>query len=138
MHAARAARLGPALESELLEQALHLEGDAPHVGPLDARARIEIDAELVGVIEISGANGVRVQFDATQVHDPGEPRRIVDDDLFGRASRRERQRHGPQPGRTFVGRPLLVEGLALGPVHEALEDDRTVAHPGEGAPDTDR
>ena len=50
---------------------------------------IEIDAQLVGVIEIAGAHRVRVQLDAAEVHDPGEPRRVVDDDLLGGAPRRE-------------------------------------------------
>ena len=41
----------------------------------DAGARIEIDAQLVGMLERAGAHRVRVQLDAAEVHDPGEARR---------------------------------------------------------------
>ena len=52
VHAARAAGLWPAAKAQLLEERLHLHRDAPHVVPLDARRRIEIDAQLVGMIEV--------------------------------------------------------------------------------------
>ena len=82
VHPAGAAGLGPATKAHFLEERFHLKRDVAHVRPTDARAGIEIDAQLVRVIEIPGAYGVRVQLDATQVDDPGQPRRIVDDDLL--------------------------------------------------------
>ena len=82
---------GQPREPELLEERLHLHRHAADVGPGDAGRRIEIDAELVGMIEIAGAHRVRVQFDAAEIDHPGEARRIVDDDLFGGAPRRERR-----------------------------------------------
>ena len=85
------------------------------------------------MIEIAGAHRVRVQLDAAEVDDPGEARRVVDDDLLGGAARRERQRHGAQPVRPLLGRALLVERLALGAVDEALEHDRPIADAGERA-----
>ena len=100
---------------------------------LDARAGIEIDPQLVRVIEIARAHGVRMQLDAAQIDDPGEPRRIVDDHLFGGAARRERQRHRSQPRRPLGGRALLIKGLALGAVHEALEHDGTISDSGQSA-----
>src|SRR5262249_24520081 len=48
--------------------------------------------------------------------------------LLRRAARREGERHGSQPRRPLRGRALLIEGLALGTVYEALEHDRTVAN----------
>ena len=88
VHAARAARLRPAAR-----------GRAPRAAP-SPRARrartsaqatpgpgIEIDAQLVGVLEVGRAHRVRVQLDAAEVHDPGEPGRVVDDHLLGGAAR---------------------------------------------------
>ena len=103
------------------------------VRPTDAGAWIEIDAQLVGVLEIAGAHGVRMQLDAAQVDDPGEPGRVVDDYLFGCAARGEGQRDGSQPVWTLGGCALLIERLALGAVDEALEDDRAVSDSGESA-----
>ena len=34
---------------------------------------IKIDSQFVRVLEIAGAHGVRMQFDAAQIDDPGEP-----------------------------------------------------------------
>ena len=73
----------------LFQQALHFESDTAHIGPADAWSGIEIDAQLIGMIEIAGANRVRVQFDAAQIDDPGEPGRIVHDHFFGGAPGRE-------------------------------------------------
>ena len=94
---------------------------------------IEIDAQLVGMIEIARAHRVRMQLDAAQVDDPREPRRVVDDDLFRGAARGKRERHRSQPGGPFRGRALLIERLAFGAVYEALEHDRPVADAGESA-----
>ena len=89
VHAARAAGLGPAAKPHLFEQRFHLERDAAHIVPADAGTRIEIDAQLVGMIEIAGAHRMRMQLDAAEVDDPGEPRRVVDDDLFRGAAGRK-------------------------------------------------
>ena len=51
-------------------------------------AGIEVDAQLVGMIEVVGAHGVRVQVDAAEVHDPEELRRVAHDDLVRGAARR--------------------------------------------------
>ena len=94
---------------------------------------IEIDAQLVGMIEIAGAHRVRMQLDAAEVDDPGEAGGVVDDHLLGGAPRRKRQRHGAQPVRPLRRGALLIEGLALGAVDEALEHDRAIADAGERA-----
>ena len=88
---------------------------------------IEIDAQLVGMIEIAGAHRVRMQLDAAEVDDPGEAGRVVDHDLLGGAPGRKGERHRPQPLRPLLGRALLVERLALGAVDEALQHDRPIA-----------
>ena len=124
---------GEAAQADLLEQRLHLERHAPHVVPADARARVQVDAQLVGVVQVGGAHRMRMQLDAAEVDNPRQPRRVVDHDLLGRAPRRKRQRHRAQPRRPLVGRALLVERLALGAVDEALEHDRPIADAAERA-----
>ncbi len=74
-----------------------------------------------------------MQLDAAEVDDPGEPGGVVDHDLFRGAAGGKGQRHGAQPSGSIGGRALLVEGLALGAVDEALENDGPVADAGEGA-----
>jgi len=39
------------------------------------------------VIEVGASHGVRVQIDATEVHDPEELRGVAHDDLVGRSPR---------------------------------------------------
>ena len=65
---------------------------------------IEIDAQLVGVVEVAGAHRVRMQLDAAEVDDPGQAGRVVDDDLLGGAARGKRERHRAQP------RPAAASG----------------------------
>ena len=86
VHAARAARLGPPAQTDFFQQSLRLRRDAAHVVPRHARTGIEVDAQLVGVIEVGRADGVWMQLDAAEVDDPGETRGIVHDDLLGRAA----------------------------------------------------
>ena len=86
------------------------------VVPCDSRRRIEVDAQLVGMVERAGADGI-VQLDAAEIHDPRQPGRIVDD-LFRRAPRRERQGHRAQPlgrlsGARFPRRPRLPRRSGL-------------------------
>ncbi len=76
---------------------------------------------------------MRMQLDAAQVDDPGQPGRIIDDDFFRGAARRERQRDGSQPGGPLGGRALLIKRLALGAIDEALENDRTIPDSGQRA-----
>ena len=49
--------------------------DLADLRPLDARHRIEIDAQLVGMIEIVGAHRMRVQLEAGEVGHPDAARR---------------------------------------------------------------
>src|SRR2546429_9609607 len=79
------------------------------VGPGDARRGIEIDAELVRMIEIADAHGMGMQFDAAEVHDEGQARRIVDHQFLRRASGGKGKRHGSEPLRPRGGRPFMVE-----------------------------
>ena len=65
----------------------------------DAGHRVEVDPQLVGMVEVLGADRVRVEVDAAEVDDPGEPGGVVDDDLVGGPPGRERERRRPDPRR---------------------------------------
>ena len=99
----------------------------------DAGDRVEVDAQLVGMIEVVGAHGVRVQVDAAEVDDPRELRRVAHDDLVRGPARRERQLDRLDPLRPGLRRALLEEELPLRPVHEALQRHRPALHPAERA-----
>ena len=85
------------------------------------------------MLEIGRRHRVRMELDAAKVHHPRQPRRIVHDNLLGSAARRKGEGDGAEPRRALVRRALLVERLALGAVHEALEDDGPVANAGDRA-----
>ena len=72
--------------------------------------RVQVHPQLVGMVQVVGADRVRVEVDAAEVGDPGEPGRVVDDDLVRGPAGREGQRRrrgchsggspGPASGRT--------------------------------------
>jgi hypothetical protein len=131
VHAARARRLGPAAEAVLVQYLAHDQRHPPHVVPGHTRAGIEIDAQLVRMLQVVRAHGMRVEVDAPEIDDPQKLRRVPHDDLLRRASRRERELHRLDPVRPLRGRSLLEKGLALGAVHVPLEHDRSRSDPAQ-------
>ena len=103
VHAARAAGLGPAAQAHFFEQRFHFHGHAAHVVPANARTGIEVHAHFVGMIQVAGAHGMGVEFQAAEVHDPGQPGGVIHDHLFGGAAGGERECHGAQPGGAIAG-----------------------------------
>ena len=81
--AARAGGLGPADEADGVERLARDERDLADLVPLDAGDRVEVHAQLVGVVEVVGADRVRVEVDAAEVDDPRQLRGVADDDLLG-------------------------------------------------------
>ena len=82
---ARPGGLGPAGQAVVLQ---HLMDDHRHladVSPPDAGTGIKIDAQLVRMLEVVSADGVRVEVNAAQVHNPGQRGRVADDHLVGGA-----------------------------------------------------
>ena len=128
---------GQPCEAQLVEQSFHADRDPADVVPRHARARIEIDAQLVRMIEVGGAHRVRVQLEAAEVDDPGEAGGVVDDDLLGGPPRRKREGGGAKPAGALLGRSLLVEDLALGAVDEPLQNDGPVGDPARAPATTD-
>ena len=94
MHAARAAGLRPAGQPELLEERLHRQGNVADIRPGHAGRRIEIDAEPVGMIEVTGADRMGMQLDAAEIDDVSEAGGIVVHHLLGGAARGKGERDG--------------------------------------------
>ena len=111
---------GQPRRSTSLEEGLNLERDVADVVPPDTGSRIEIDAKLVGVIGIVGADGVRMELEAAEVHDPGKPGGVIDDHLLGSPAGGKGKRHGAEPVGPIRGRALLVEGSPSAPSTKRL------------------
>ncbi len=126
VHSARAASLRPAAQSHFLEECLHLQTDGTNIVPTDARSGIKIDAQLVGMIQISRSHRMRVQLNATQVHNPGKSGSVVHDELFRCSAGWKSQRNRAKPIRMVGGSALLIERLAVGSVNESLEHQRPI------------
>ena len=71
--------------------------DRANVGKRHAAHRIEIDAQLIRMIEIVGANRMRMQLEAGKVCHPDERRRVARDDFFGNPAGRKAQRDDIDP-----------------------------------------
>src|SRR5215831_18888842 len=75
------------------------------------------------MVKIAGANWMRMQLNAAQVHDPGEPRDVIDDNFLRGSPRRKGKSHCPQPRWTLLRRALLIEGFPRSAIHEPLENN---------------
>src|SRR5438067_507250 len=85
------------------------------------------------MIQIGETNGMRMQFDTTEIDYPGKPRRIIDNDFFSGAAGRERKGNSAQPGGALLRRALLVKRWSFSPVHESFEDNWTIANSSQRA-----
>jgi hypothetical protein len=119
--------LRPADEACVGEGVPHDEGHAPDVVPGNAGDGVEVDAQLVGMIEVVGQDRVRIEVETAEVRDPGEAGRVVNDDLVGRPAGGEAQLDRAEPRRPIRGRPLLEEELTRRAVRVALEGHRPAA-----------
>ena len=111
---------GKLAEPELVHHVLHDERDLPHVPPGIPLARVEVDQEVVGPVDVVHARVPRVQVDAPEVDDPGERGRLVADREVRRPPGRELDVHGLEPVRVIGRDALLVEEPLLGAVGVAL------------------
>ena len=76
---------------------------------------------------------MRMQLDASEIDNPGESRRVVDNDFFRCSAGREGQRNRSQPAGTLLRRALLIERFALSATDKPLQNNRTISNPGQGA-----
>src|SRR6516164_282619 len=106
--------------------------------PAHARARVEIDAQLVRMIEVVGAHWVGIQVDAPEVHHPQKRGRVAHHDLSRRRTRRKAQLFSIHSGRcsgacfwrmaapstkrlSTMGRPAMPRSAPSGPPHSTCE-----------------
>ena len=101
-------------EPELVHHLLDHHRDLAHIGPGVALARVEVDQEVVGPVDVVDARMPGVELDAPEVGDPGERGRLVADGEVGAAPARKVDVHGLEPVRVRLGNTLLVEEK---PVH---------------------
>ena len=111
----------------LIEHLANAQRHVAHLGEGHAVGGIQVDAQLVGVIDVGRAHGPRVEVDAAGVDHPREVRVLVADAEVSGAAARERDVRGLHPRRPVRRRALLEERLSVGAVDVALEHHRTVA-----------
>ena len=133
VEAPRPGSLRPPRQAEVLEDVARDHGHLADLRPGDAGHRIQVDPQLVGMLQISGPDRMRIQVDATEVDDPGELRRIPDDDLLRRSPRWEGQLDRLDPLRPRCRRALLKEGLTLRAVDKTLEGHGPAGHAAQRA-----
>src|ERR671933_2975068 len=121
MDAAVPGRLRPADEADLLE---HLPDDARdllRVSEGGARLRVDVDAELVGVLDVAAPRRPRVEVERREVRRPRDLRELGDAELVCVPARREADPRGLDPVGPLLRHALLVDRLPLGAVRMPLE-----------------
>jgi hypothetical protein len=96
-------------------------GDLAHLTPLDARDRIEIHPQLIGMLQVVGPYRVGVQLETAEVGEPGERGGVTRHHLVGAPARGKAQRYHFDPGRARGRRAFLIEefaGDAVGIAHQ--------------------
>ena len=107
--------------------------DSADVRKRHAADRIEIDAQLIGMIEILGANRVRMKLETRKVRHPHERCRVARDNFFSNTARRKAQRDDVDPVGPGCRRALLKEKFAVDAVRIAHEHVGPVAGCTQGA-----
>ena len=95
--AAVARRLRPADEAELVERLLDDRRDLLRLGETCARLRIDVDAELVGMLDVAAPRRPGMEVDRGEIRGPGDLRELGHAELVGGATRRERDRRRLDP-----------------------------------------
>ena len=74
-----------------------------------------------------------MELDAAQIDDPGQPRCIIDDQLFRRTAGGKGKRGSSQPSWAVGWRALLIKCFTFGAVDKPFENDRPIHNSGESA-----
>jgi hypothetical protein len=109
-------------------------GHVEDLRPFDAGHRVEVDPQFVGMVEVAGPHGMRIEVDAAQVHRPDEAGGVVDHRLGRRGARGVAKFGHIDPVRALRRGALLEYGLAPDALDEPLEDHRPVRHATQCAP----
>ena len=75
--------------AELVQQRARLAGDAHGVGEVGARLGVEVDAQLVGMVDVVVAHRPRMERDRAHLRRPADDRDLGRADLVGVPARRE-------------------------------------------------
>lgn len=127
MDAPAAGGLGPAAQSVVVQYGAQLVGGPHRVGVVGAGLGVEVDAHLVGVVGVGAPDRPGVEGERAEVGGPDDGGHLRGADLVGRAATGEGDAGRGDPFGEVLRGTLLVEELALDPVHEALEGGRPVA-----------
>ena len=112
---------------------MHDAGDLLRLGEAGAGLRVEVDAQLVGLLDV-GAPGVpRVELDRRHLHRPHDRGELGDAQLVGRAPGREADLGRLDPVRRALGQPLLVDLLAVDALGIAVQHARPLAQRADDA-----
>ena len=118
----------------ILEHLAGDERDMDDLAPVDARHRIEIDAKLVGVSEIVGADRMGIEVDASEVDGPHQAGGVVKDRLLRGRTRCVLQLGDIDVvGTVLLGGALLEDGLLGDALDEPLENHRPVGYSAQRA-----
>ena len=131
MDAARARGLGKSEQPVLVEDLAHAQGDLADLGERPARTRVEVHAQLIGMVEVAATNRPRIPVDHAEVDRPHEVRGVVGHQLARMAPAGEGHGGRLDPLGCAVGDALLKEGVAVDAVDPALHHRRAlfeVAH----------
>ena len=104
VHAAAARGLREARVAELVQQRPRLGGDPHGVGEVGARLRVEVDAQLVGMVDVGVAHRPGVERDRPHLRRPADDRHLGRADLVGVAAGGELDPRGLD----VVGRALAA------------------------------
>ena len=131
MHSLRAGRLRVDRHVQPRERLVQDERALDHLREGDAVARIEVEVEVVGPIDVVAAGIPLVQVDASQVDHPEEGREVLDDREVDHVARRMLDGAGFDPVRAGEGCALHEEERARCAVRVALHDHGPIAEMGQ-------
>ena len=82
VHTAGTAGFRPAVKAHVGKEGFDFKRNRADVLPGNAGRGIEVNAEFVRVVKIARPDGVGMEFDAAEVHYPGQAGSIIDNNLF--------------------------------------------------------
>jgi hypothetical protein len=127
VHAPPARGLREADVAKVLQQRPGLAGHAHGVGEVRPRLRVEVQAQLVGVVDVAAANRPRVERQRPHLRRPGDDGDLRGADLIRVAARREHDPRRLDVVGSSARDPLLEEGVATALLARREHDARV--HP---------
>ena len=113
--------------AEVVEQDARLGGDAHGVGEVGAGLGVEVDAQLVGMVDVLVAHRPRMERDGAHLRRPADDGDLGRADLVGVPARRERDPRGLDVVGGSARDALLEEGVAAALLPRREHDARVHA-----------